>query len=179
MSIQVKLPGYKMTLAEIADIECIVRRAIAGRDLALNKKDSTQVDNYEQLLVYAQALLPISNRFRREKMSTTEEMIQAKGLTAPRITPEHIDTIIADIEYHKLTDVLTVCVITTRNGFTVTGESACASPENYDEEIGNHIAYKMAEGKVWGLEGYLLKEQLHLKELEDIENADFDDDIPF
>lgn len=94
-------------------------------------------------------------------MSDTEQMIKDKGLTAPRVTPEHVQSVINKVEYHKLTDVLTVCVITTKNGFTATGESACASPENYDKEIGKHIAYKEAEGKVWMLEGYLLKQHLY------------------
>lgn len=89
-----------------------------------------------------------------------EQEIQEKGLTAPRLTPTLIDETIVDESYHRLTDVLTVCVLTLRNGFTVTGESACASPENYNEEIGNKIAKENARDKVWLLEGYLLKERL-------------------
>ncbi len=48
------------------------------------------------------------------------------------------------------------------NGFTVTGESACASPENFDEEIGRKIAREMARNKIRMLEGYLLKQQLYI-----------------
>lgn len=90
-----------------------------------------------------------------------ETMIQEKGKTAPRITPEKIESKIDKVEFHKLTPVLTVCVITLKNGFHVTGESACASPENYDEEIGNKIAKDNAMAKIWALEGYLLKQYLH------------------
>lgn len=57
--------------------------------------------------------------------------------------------------------LLTFCVIVLRNGFTVTGESACASPENFDPQIGRDIARKNAREKIWLLEGYLLKERLH------------------
>ena len=57
--------------------------------------------------------------------------------------------------------LLTFCVLVLRNGFTVTGESACASPENFDAEIGRKIARENAINKVWMLEGYLLKQQLH------------------
>ena len=89
---------------------------------------------------------------------TTEEMIQEKGLNAPRLNPAHIDSIIKKKEFHKLTGTLTVCVLTLKNGFTVTGESACASPENYDQEIGEKIAFENARDKIWVLEGYLLKE---------------------
>ena len=55
---------------------------------------------------------------------------------------------------------LTVCCLTLRNGFTVTGESACASPENFNKEIGEKIAFENARNKIWVLEGYLLKEKL-------------------
>lgn len=47
-----------------------------------------------------------------------------------------------------------------KNGFTVTGESACASPENFDAEIGRKIARQNAVNKIWMLEGYLLKQKL-------------------
>ncbi len=94
-----------------------------------------------------------------------EYEIQNKGLNAPRLTPAHIDSTINDISYHRLTDVLTVCVITLMNGFTVTGESACASPENYNAEIGNKVAFDNAREKIWMLEGYLLKEKLYQKSL--------------
>lgn len=90
-----------------------------------------------------------------------ENEIQEKGLTAPRITPEHIDDTISGEDYHVFEDSqLTVCCLTLNNGFTVTGESACASPENFDAEIGRKIAFGNARDKIWALEGYLLKEKL-------------------
>lgn len=89
-----------------------------------------------------------------------EQMIQEKRLNAPRVTPERIEQVIAKEEYFRLTGTLTVCVLTLVNGFTVTGESACASPENFNEEIGNKIARENAKQKIWALEGYLLKNLL-------------------
>jgi hypothetical protein len=56
--------------------------------------------------------------------------------------------------------VFTFCVLTLRNDFTVTGESACASPENFDEEIGRKVARANAVQKIWPLMGYALKEKL-------------------
>ena len=94
-----------------------------------------------------------------------EYEIQNKGLNAPRLTPAHIDSTIKDISYHRLNDVLTVCVLTLMNGFIVTGENACVSPENFDEEIGNKVAFENAREKIWMLEGYLLKEKLYQKSL--------------
>ena len=101
-----------------------------------------------------------------------EEGIVAKGLTAPRITPEDIEANIADEEYftageaacrkaHDPMHLLTFCVLVLRNGFTVTGESACASPSNFDPEIGRKIARQNAVQKIWPLMGYALKQRLH------------------
>lgn len=117
-----------------------------------------------------------------------EQEIQAKGLTAPRITPADIESNIASAHYFTAADgvtaasegkpgasllpeyvtypggplsLLTFCVLVLKNGFTVTGESACASPENFNAEIGQRIALENAINKVWPLMGYALKEQLH------------------
>ena len=92
-----------------------------------------------------------------------EKEIQEKGLNAPRLTPELIDSVIVNTDYHIFSgSQLTVCCITLKNGFTVTGESACASPENFNKEIGEKIAYDNARNKIWQLESYFLKEKLFL-----------------
>lgn len=91
-----------------------------------------------------------------------EQEIQEKGLTAPRITPERIDSIISGEDYHVFPGTtVTVCVLKLENGFTVTGESACASPENFDAELGRKIARTQARDKIWALEGYVLRQKLH------------------
>jgi len=90
-----------------------------------------------------------------------EQEIEAKGLTAPRVTPDRIDAVIINRQYHVFEgSCLTVCCLTLWNGFTVTGESACVSPENFNEELGRKIAFGHARDKVWALEGYLLKQRL-------------------
>lgn len=90
-----------------------------------------------------------------------EQMIVAAGKTAPRITPEMIDETIVSEQYHRFPGTtLTVCALTLRNGYQVVGESACASPENYDEAIGRKIARDNARNKIWGLEGYRLRSEL-------------------
>lgn len=90
-----------------------------------------------------------------------EKEIQDKGLNAPRLNPEKIDATIASEQYHVFTGTtLTVCALTLRNGYIVTGESAAASPENFDQAIGRKIARENARNKIWGLEGYLLREKL-------------------
>jgi hypothetical protein len=108
-----------------------------------------------------------------------EQEIQVKGLSAPRITPADIEANIADEAYftafqgaqaagHQPASdrsgtalcLLTFCVLVLRNGFTVAGESACASPENFDAELGRKIARQNAVQKVWLLMGYELRSQL-------------------
>lgn len=89
-----------------------------------------------------------------------ENAIQTKGLTAPRLTPGDIDAKIKGVTHTNLpSGKCTICEITLQNGFTVRGESACVSPENFDQEIGNRISFEKARDKIWQLEGYLLQEK--------------------
>ena len=99
------------------------------------------------------------------KDASTEQLIQEKGCTtAPRITPSDIDDAIKDVAYYVFPDtLLTVCCLTLQNGFNVTGESACASPANFNQEIGEKVAYYNARQKIWALLGYMLKEKLYEK----------------
>lgn len=113
--------------------------------------------------------------------NTIETEIQTKGLNAPRITPNDVEANIKSEHYFTAEqgaamaqmemmgdpacqpdslNLLTFCVLILQNGFTVSGESACASPENFDAEIGRKIARKNAVDKVWPLMGYQLKTQL-------------------
>lgn len=109
-----------------------------------------------------------------------EQEIQDKGLTAPRVTPAAIEAEIASEHFFTAGDaafpgydiassdsaaysalsLLTFCVLRLRNGFTVTGESACASPENFDAGIGRKIARQNAVAKIWPLLGFRLRDQL-------------------
>jgi hypothetical protein len=92
---------------------------------------------------------------------TIESEIKAKGLTAPRVTPDMLEQEVVNDDYHVFPgSCLTVCCLTLRNGFTVTGESACASPENFDAELGRKIARQNALGKLWPLLGFRLRDQL-------------------
>ena len=79
--------------------------------------------------------------------------------TAPRVTEESIKAKIADVSYITR-DIMTIAIITMRNGFMVHGISAPASPANYDQAVGERYAYDNAFKQLWQLEGYLLREQL-------------------
>lgn len=93
--------------------------------------------------------------------ANVEAEIQRKGLNAPRLNPQHIDDQILTEQFHVFPGTtLTVCALTLRNGFNVVGESASASPENFDAELGRKIARDNARNKIWALEGYLLRSKL-------------------
>lgn len=122
-------------------------------------------------------------------MSELQKEIDAKAV-APRITPADIEANIVSEHYFTAAhgtlgaaiteaktyspeitvgafqaaqatlDLLTFCVLVLKNGFTVTGESACASPENFDAEIGRKIARENAINKIWPLMGYELRTKL-------------------
>ena len=90
-----------------------------------------------------------------------EQEIQSKGLNAPRLSPADIDNAIVGEDYYVFPNTtFTVCLLTLKNGFNVSGESAAASLENFDVEIGRKIAKDNARNKIWALEGYLLKQKL-------------------
>ncbi len=119
-------------------------------------------------------------------------IVAAGANVAPRITPADIETNIVSEHFFSAIDgrngailaetyegrerpelddtdlnplkLLTFCVLVLRNGFTVTGESACASPANFNAEIGRRIARENAVSKVWPLMGYALRDKLTNKE---------------
>jgi hypothetical protein len=96
-------------------------------------------------------------------MSTAEAEAAVEQKTAPRVTRESIQNKIYTVEYARpflANGMLTVCCITMKNGFSVTGISAPASPANFDALIGERYAYDNAFKQLWQLEGYLLKDQL-------------------
>lgn len=104
--------------------------------------------------------------------------IEEKGLNAPRVRPEDLE---AEIEAEfcftastgaqygakfgntdaiRRLDLLTICVLVLHNGITVTGQSACVSPENFDADIGRKIARKNAVDQLWPLLGFRLADNL-------------------
>lgn len=118
-------------------------------------------------------------------MTATDTLIEQRASAAPRVTPADLEANIASEHYFTAADgqvgavarstiedawdvaadapleLLTFCVLVLRNGFTVTGESACVSRENFDAEIGRKVARENAISKMWPLLGYALKDKLH------------------
>ena len=93
----------------------------------------------------------------------TENELKAhqEKIGGKRVTLNALKANIAKEEFHVFPgSQLTVCVLTLLNGFTVTGESACADPAMFNEEIGQKIARENAERKIWPLMGYALREEM-------------------
>lgn len=118
--------------------------------------------------------------------NTEQAILEAGANKAPRVTIDDIRANIVSEHYFTAEEgaqgalaktrpelgmespalaLLTFCVLVLRNGFTVTGESACASPENFNAEIGRRIARENAVAKVWPLMGYELRTHLHAQSL--------------
>lgn len=121
-------------------------------------------------------------------MSSIQEDIEARASVAPRVTPTDVEAEIVSEHYFTAYDgrqgalmhetysgrerpagdgsdltpltLLTFAVLVLRNGFTVTGESACASPQNFDADIGRRVARQNAVNKVWPLLGFRLRDRL-------------------
>ena len=95
---------------------------------------------------------------------TIEQEIQTKGLTAPRITPGHINDLMERVIFNIVVPEGTTSTFAHAyldgKFYLATGHSACVSPENFNAEIGQKIALSkaeaMAKDKLWELEGYRL-----------------------
>lgn len=91
-------------------------------------------------------------------MNDTNKRSAAAEGSAPRVTADGINAIIVGEYFHVPPGTtLTLCVLTLANGFTVVGESACASAENFNAKLGEDIARSNAKDKIWKLEGYALR----------------------
>ena len=116
-----------------------------------------------------------------------EQEIRHKGLNGPRITPKDIEAVIAQETYFTASEgflghawanatdaraikppehleLVTICVLTLRNGYTIVGTSACASPENFDAVIGRKVARQNATQQIWPLLGYVLRSVLNAQQ---------------
>lgn len=99
--------------------------------------------------------------------NSVEHIIKLKGLTAPRVTLDQINASVTSASYHVFPGTtLTACCLTLTNGFNVLGESACASEQNFDADLGRRLAYDNAVNKIWPLEGYLLRQRLYEDQLD-------------
>lgn len=111
-------------------------------------------------------------------IEATDQAAEAVG-TAPRVSLKDIERAIAFKHYTtggrivamlhggqvppdaKSLEVLSICLLVMRNGFTVIGKSAPAHPDNYDYELGHRFAYEDAIRQLWPLMGFALRDRIH------------------
>lgn len=77
-----------------------------------------------------------------------------------KLTPADIDAAIKSVEYSKMGEKTSVCLVTLVNGYELIGVSSCVDPANFDPQIGNDLALKKAKDQIWMLEGYVLQNKL-------------------
>ena len=113
-----------------------------------------------------------------------EHEIQAKGNTAPRITPADVEAnIVASFYFTALDGVeestgswdangfsyalglVTFCVLILKNGTKIVGINyGPVCPSNFDAEIGRKEARAHAIEQIWPLMGYELRSALYRRE---------------
>lgn len=122
-----------------------------------------------------------------DPVSEQELQAHAKQIGGRRVTPKDLEDAIAAEHYFTGADgkfgtmvmaqvppekkgapvdttalrCVTFCVLVLKNGFTVTGQSACADPAMFNEEIGKRVAREQAVSRLWPLLGYQLKEDMY------------------
>lgn len=112
-------------------------------------------------------------------MDTIEQEIQAKGLTAPRVTPADLEAeIVAEFCFMASTgakwgaqfgdrsairslEQVTLCILVLRNGLTIVGKNyGPVDPDNFDPEKGRDYARGDALEQIWPLLGFRLADRL-------------------
>lgn len=111
-----------------------------------------------------------------QSLSATDAL-GANNAVAPRVSVPKIEDQMESVIYINLGDaiertgqdasaashLMTLCVVTMRNGFVEVGKSAPASPENFDREKGRVFAYEDAVRNLWPKLGYALRDQLYME----------------
>ena len=94
------------------------------------------------------------------KLGIITAMALAAALPERKLTKEFLESEIDKVEYNRFGETNTHCTITTKSGFTFTGESACVDPNNFDQKIGEKFAYENAFNKMWTPYGFWLHKAL-------------------
>ena len=94
------------------------------------------------------------------KLGVITAMALVATLPERKLTKEFLEGEIGNVEYVRIGEKTTHCTITTKSGFTFTGESACVDPNNFDRELGEKFSYEQAFEKMWMPYGFWLHKAL-------------------
>lgn len=101
----------------------------------------------------------ITESMKSESLTAADRQSEEVAV-APRVSLPGMEAKIVSVDYIVHEGILTLCILKMRNGFYVVGESAPASPENFNAELGKQFAYENAIRQLWKLEGYALRDRL-------------------
>jgi hypothetical protein len=111
---------------------------------------------------------PISEAgdLKKSSLQLGDDQAAAVQKSPNRVTLASIEDKVVTVEYVNPATApeFTVAIMRLQNGYAVLGQSACADPANFNEELGRKFAREDALRKVWALEGYLLRQRLAMPE---------------
>ena len=96
----------------------------------------------------------IADKFFLSGANAAEASLAVNGVVDQLSRDQHI-------EKFPTLGVLTLCVLVMRNGFTIIGKSAPASPANFNADLGRKLAYEDCIRQLWPLMGFSLRQRLH------------------
>lgn len=83
-------------------------------------------------------------------------------MSGVKVMPQQIDDLVRAAEWQTMT-VFGKCTVVARklpSGFVLVESSACVSPENYDQALGESTCRDRIINKLWELEGYRLQTEV-------------------
>ncbi|MGH1372969.1 MAG: Gp49 family protein [Cellvibrionaceae bacterium] len=156
-----KYQCHKTVDAEkIVSIEAVEESGLQIATLA-NGETASLPENPRYTAVPGDYLVTYADGY--QSVSPAKAFEEGYSLKAPlpdKLTAEDVEATIQKEEYFK-SEMLTICALTLKNGFKVTGTSACANPSIYDEQKGREYARIEAVKEIWPIEGYLLKQRMY------------------
>ena len=144
------------------------RRSDAGLDIVMRHTNINTGDaKMTTVLTEAEQRESAEERQKRTGLSSLEisdREAAAVQKTRNRVTLESMIAKIVNEEYIHPESIphMTICVLTTENGYALVGKSVPADPENFDETLGQKFAKEDALRQMWGLEAYLMRERMML-----------------
>ncbi|MNP32106.1 hypothetical protein D3C76_1252710 [compost metagenome] len=88
-----------------------------------------------------------------------------------KLSPQWIENQVLTEEYLIRGGRFMVCIIYTRGGYYVTGESAPINPAEFTEELGKKYSREEALDKIWRIEGIIARKQHYGDDSEVLESV--------
>lgn len=93
-------------------------------------------------------------------------------MASKKLSQEWIESQILSEEYIVRGERFMVCILYTKGGYYVTGESAPINPAEFSDELGRKYSREEAVGKIWRIEGILHRKKFFAEEPEPLLDED-------